>query len=456
MPDDRLIPPPNSIEAEQAVLGALLLADDAMERIADLLSERDFYTSAHRTLFRHAHAIVAVGKALDVITLSDALARAGELDRIGGMTYLEALFRDTMSAANVEHYAKIVRDHAIRREVIAFAGSAIDLAYDRHSRTAPELLDEVQRKWHAVAEGGVAVGMARLGEVLPQVIADIESRAHDDDAARGFSTGIPELDAIIPGSAKKKVIVIASRPMIGKSTLALQCAVVAALKRKTVAIFSLEMTAQELSEKALAYVGSVHAEAMASGQMTADDWSRVNAGVAKLHDIPLHIDGSPRLTVAQIRAKARRMQRRTGLDLVIIDYLQLLEGHGDSRHEQVSAITRSLKILANELDCPVVALSQVNRKCEERTDKRPMLSDLRDSGSVEQDADVVLFIYRDEVYNPDNEDTKGRAEISIAKNRGGVTGRVYCTFVGQHSRFAPTSWRPTVQSRSAPRRGMEG
>lgn len=451
MPDDHAVgvlkEPPHSHDAEQAVLGALLLADDAFERVADRVAETDFYSSSHRLIFRNLAALARAGKPLDMPVLVGALEASGELANVGGMQYLGSLLAGTMSAANVAHYAGIVRERAILRQLIAYANDVAEMAYGFHAQPVAEIVDEVQRRAMALAEQHAEVDAVSIGEVLRQVVDDVEKRAARGGELPGKSTGLSDLNEKTTGYRDGDLIIIAGRPSSGKTALAMQAAVAASIKGEPALIFSLEMSPAKLGERAAAHVGHVNSYAMRSGKMDNDDWTRLSGAIGKLNGVPLFIDGSPRLSVERLRARARRHKRKHGLSLVVVDYVQLMDGRGDNRNEEITGISRGLKLLANELECPVIALSQLNRKCEERTDKRPMLSDLRDSGAVEQDADMVLFVYREEMYQPNAEDTKGKAEIIIGKQRDGATGRVYCTFLGEFCAFADTAWTPAPVER---------
>jgi replicative DNA helicase len=448
--------PPHSVEAEQSVLGALLLKNAAIDQIEDKVAPADFYSEAHRAIYRGIRGLVLTGKPADVVTLSVQLRNDGELERVGGMDYLGSLVANVPTAANIEHYAGIVRDRAMLRALAAFAMDAGDLAMTRTGVPALELVEEVQRRAGALSDGHAGPDATPIGDLLPHVIESIEKRFHDQEPV-GINTGLVDLDAKLCGLQAGDLVIVAGRPSMGKTSLAMQFGIHAAsgesranrepVPQLPVLVFSLEMNPDRLAERAVAHISRVNSYGIRSGKLSPDDWSQIATGLGRLQEIPLYIDGSPRLNVERMRARARRLQRARGLGLVIVDYLQLMEGDGDGRNEQVSGISRGLKLMANELKVPVIALSQLSRKCEERTDKRPMLSDLRDSGAVEQDADIVLFVYRDEVYYPHSE-AKGTAEIIIGKNRDGEVGRVYATFLGSYNRFENSAWHPTAPSSS--------
>lgn len=449
--DEPLRLPPHSIEAEQMVLGAMLLDPAAFDRVADLLAPEDFYSDAHRRIHAAIVDLARTGQPVDTLTVAERLQAAGALDAVGGLPYLGSLAQAVPATANAPHYAGIVRDRSIRRRVAAFAAEIAEKAYARSN--GQEVLEELTAGAHAIAEARTGDDAVALSELAPAVVAELERRQEAKDPP-GISTGLSDLDGKIVGLQPGDLILVAGRPSSGKTALGLQFAVHAALALgKPGLYFSLEMRPRAIAERAIANVGQVNAHAMRVGRMEQEDWSRVANAIGKIEAAsPLLIDGSPRLTIERIRARARRAHRRVGISLVVVDYLGLVEGMGDedSRHEAVSDISRGLKLLANELDVPVVALAQLNRKVEERTNKRPMLSDLRDSGALEQDADLVLMVYREEVYKPDDEDVRGKAEIIVAKQRNGETGTVFATFIGAWSRFTDTTWRPTRTGRGAP------
>ena len=436
--------PPHSLEAEQMVLGAMLLDPSAVDRVADLIAPEDFYSDAHRRIHATIRDLALHGQPVDTLTVAERLQAAGALDAVGGLPYLGSLAQAVPSTANAAHYAGIVRDRSIRRKVAALAAEVAEKAYARSS--GQEVLEELTAGAHAIAEFGTGDDATPLSDLAPEVVAELERRQEAKDPP-GISTGLSDLDGKIVGLQAGQLLLVAGRPSSGKTALGLQFAVHAAIALgKPALYFSLEMRPREIAERAIANVGQVNAHAMRVGRLEQEDWSRVSHAIGKISaGSPLLIDGAPRLTIERIRSRARRAHRRIGLSLVVVDYLQLIEGMGDedSRHEAVSTISRGLKLLANELDVPVVALSQLNRKVEDRTNKRPMLSDLRDSGALEQDADVVLMVYREEVYRPDDEEVKGKAEIIVAKQRNGEIGTVFSTFIGAWSRFADTTWRPT-------------
>ncbi len=452
-PDD-VRAPPHSNDAEQSILGALLLDNSALDRI-ETLRESDFYSTSHRVIFAAIARLVRAGGAADVLTLAESMAGAGTLDTAGGMPYLGELLAAVPTAANVEHYAAIVRDRATRRAIAAAGSIAMELAYERGQRSAADLLAAVSARFAAIQDADAGDGIARLGDYVPAMLEAMEQRG-TAAVLPGLSTGLKDLDVRLLGLQPADLVVIGGRPSHGKTTLGMGIAIQTAQDGKPALVFSVEMRPRALAERGIAHLGRVNAHAMRSGNLSADDWAQIMHAAGKLRDLPLYVDASPRLTVDAIRSRARKLHRQVGgLRLVLVDYLQLLEGQGDNRNEQISTISRGFKLLANELECPVVLLSQLSRKCEERTDKRPMLSDLRDSGAVEQDADVVVFVYRDELYRRDA-DNEGKAELIIAKNREGETGRVFVTFMGQFNRFGDTEWSPSMTpTRIRKRRDIE-
>jgi replicative DNA helicase len=423
--------PLHSFEAEQSVLGALLLNNDAIDYVADLLTAGDFYSAAHRRIYAAIAALLADGKRADVVTLRAVLERSDDLAAVGGLEYLGQLLEAVPTSKGVANYARIVRDRRLERDLHAAGQRLVELASD--ARPIAERLDQAQAVVLALSETAVSGEAPTIGELLPALIERIEKRQQDDATLPGISTGLHDLDARLGGLHAGQLIVIAGRPGMGKSVLGAQIAEhLAIVDGHATAIFSLEMDRDELTERALVRAAKLDADRVRTGKLQrAEDWDALTMAVGKLHHAPIRIDDSAGATVGQIRAKARRLARQHGLRLVVVDYLQLMDGEGESRAEQVSTLSRGLKLLAKELRVPVIALSQLNRKCEERTNKRPQLSDLREGGSIEQDADVVIFLYRDEVYDELTQ-AKGVVELNIAKQRMGRTGTVYASWIGEH------------------------
>jgi replicative DNA helicase len=434
--------PPHSVEAEQAVLGGLLLDNSAWERIGDLLREEDFYRYDHRLIYRHIVGLLEANKPADVVTVAEALENAGELATVGGLAYLAALAQNTPSAANIRRYAEIVRDRAIMRSLVEVGTAIADSAYNPGGRSASELLDEAEAKVFHIAEMGNRgkQGFSEIQPLLTQVVERIDLLFQRDSASEvtGIPTGYTDLDRMTSGLQPGDLIIIAGRPSMGKTAFSLNIAEHVALEtRLPVAVFSMEMAGTQLVMRMIGSVGRLDQHRVRTGRLMDEDWQRLTYAVGKLNDAPIYIDETAALSALELRARARRLHRQCGrLGLIVIDYLQLMSGsnQGENRATEISEISRSLKALAKELDVPVIALSQLNRSLESRPNKRPVMSDLRESGAIEQDADLILFIYRDEVYNPETPD-KGIAEIIIGKQRNGPIGTVKLTFLGEYTRF---------------------
>lgn len=434
--------------AEQSILGALLLDNNALDRIDDSLAEADFYGRAHAEIYRRLRGLIVANQRADVVTLASALAADRMLEEVGGIEYLGELIANVPSAVTIANYARIVVDRRLERELVKVSYEIQDLANGVGPVDAR--MEQAQRLIFSLTES-VAVGEAApVGDLIPELLQEVERRQEADDPIIGLRTGLADLDRKLCGLQDGDLIIVAGRPSMGKTTLAMQFAKHAAVDLKLpVAVFSMEMGRQQLMQKLVSNIGRIDLEQIRTGKLDEFGWSMLTAATGQLSQAPLYIDDKAGLTVDRIRARARRIKRRHGLRLVVVDYLQLIPGSGDNRNEEVSTITRGLKLMARELECPVLLLSQLSRKCEERTNKRPQMSDLRDSGAIEQDADVILFIYRDEVYNDESPD-KGIAEINIAKHRMGETGMVAATAMLQHSLFANTEWRRAKPMRPPP------
>jgi replicative DNA helicase len=440
-PLDALKVPPHSLEAEQSVLGGLLLDNAAADRIGDLLFKPDFYNDAHREVFAAIMDLVAEDKPADVVTVAERLASLKKLDYVGGMAYLGALVENVPTAANIRRYAEIVRDRAILRRLASAAGEIADAAYNPLGREPRAILDEAESRVFEIAEQGARgqQGFQELSPLLTQVIERVELLYARKSDVTGVPTGFTDLDRKTSGLQEGDLIVIAGRPSMGKTAFALNIAEHIALSFKLpVAIFSMEMGATQLAMRLLGSVGKLDQHKLRTGQINDDEWARLSDALGKLSDAQMHIDETPALNALELRARVRRLARQYGgkLGAVVVDYLQLMQAvaQGENRATEISEISRSLKALAKELRVPVLALSQLNRSVEARPDKRPLMSDLRESGAIEQDADVIFFIYRDEVYNEESSD-KGVAEIIIGKQRNGPIGTVRLAFLGQHTRF---------------------
>jgi len=436
--------PPHSIEAEQSVLGGLLLDNTAFERIGDLLTERDFYRDDHRRIWRHIVALIERGRPADVVTVDEAIKSGEDRDRTGGLAYLGALAQNTPSAHNIRRYAEIVRERAIMRKLVEVGAEISDSALNPAGRDIGQILDEAESKVFQIAEAGARgqQGFHDIQQLLTRVMERVEMLYQRDNPSdiTGVPTGYRDLDERTSGLQGGDLIIVAGRPSMGKTAFALNIAEhVAVENRLPVAVFSMEMSGTQLAMRMLGSIGHLDQHKLRTGRLTDEDWNRLTNAVGKLHEAPIHIDESAALNALELRARARRLHRQYGkLGLIVIDYLQLMSASGESEDEnratQISAMSRSLKALAKELDVPVVALSQLNRGLEQRPNKRPVMSDLRESGAIEQDADLILFIYRDEVYNDATPD-KGIAEIIIGKQRNGPIGTVKLTFLGEYTRF---------------------
>jgi replicative DNA helicase len=458
MPDHRdidgLLQPPASIEAEQSVIGGLLLNNAALDLIDDKLTAADFYTAANRTLFSIVRDLIVRGKAADATTVIGALEHADELHSIGGRPYVLDILRNVPTSANIAHYAAMVRDRSVRRQLIALGAEYQALGYARDGRTVEELLDHVTRSASTLAESGLREEPVTLRSLMSGVVDAIEVRGMSDepDKLPGMSTGLVHLDQRMLGMQPGDLFLIAGETGSGKTTLAMGIGIHTALVAKqVVAVFSMEMKGRALAERALANAGAVHKRALRTGKLEPDDWAKVSHGIAKIQDgADLIIDPSPLVTVERMRAQCKRIQRKHGLALVIVDYIQLMQGPGDTENDRITHISRGLKLLAGELGVPVIALSQLSRKFMSRPDKRPQRSDLRGSGSLEQDADVILFVYREALHSPEDEAVKDAAELILSKLREESPGTVYATFYGQFSKFVDREQRP-VHSTPKPR-----
>jgi replicative DNA helicase len=437
--------PPQSVEAEQSVLGGLLLENTAWDRVSDVVSESDFYRADHREIFKHIVLLIENNKPADVLTVAESLGRSAKLEEIGGQAYLGSLALNTPSAANIRRYAEIVRERAIMRQ-LAQAGTEIaEAAYNPAGRDAAAMIDEAEAKVFLIAEQGAKSkqGFVKIDPLLTETVERIDmlySRENKDDVI-GLATGYVDLDRMTSGLQAGELIVIAARPSMGKTALAMNIVEHVALQlKKAAAVFSMEMSGSQLALRMIGSVGRVDQHKLRTGTFEESEWPKLVDAVGRLNDSQIHIDDTAGLNALEVRSRARRLHRQCGgLSLIVVDYLQLMSGTANSREEnratEVAEISRGLKSLAKELKLPVIALSQLNRSVESRQDKRPMMSDLRESGAIEQDADLILFIYRDEVYNPTNEASKGKAEIIVAKQRNGPTGPVTLTFLGRHTRF---------------------
>ncbi|HRQ58163.1 MAG TPA: replicative DNA helicase [Azoarcus taiwanensis] len=434
--------PPHSIEAEQSLIGGILLDNAAWERIADLVGDADFYRDDHRRIYQHIARLIDAGKPADVVTVFESLEKHNEAEQAGGLAYLAEIANSTPSAANIRRYAEIVRERAILRKMVAVGDEIAASALNPSGRDAKALLDEAEARVFEIAEAGArhASGFVSIQPILKQVVDRVQELYDRDNPhdVTGVPTGLVDLDEKTSGLQPSDMIILAGRPAMGKTTLALNIAEHVAVDcRLPVAIFSMEMPGTQLAMRFISSLGRIDQQKLRTGRLGDEDWQRLTAAMGKLYDAPLFIDETPGLNPIDLRARARRLSRQCGkLGLIVIDYLQLMTSsrEGDNRASELSEISRSVKSLAKELHVPIIALSQLNRSLEQRPNKRPVMSDLRESGAIEQDADIIMFIYRDEVYNPDSPD-KGSAELIIGKHRNGPTGMVRMTFIGECTRF---------------------
>lgn len=441
--------PPNNKEAEQSVLGSILLRPEAIIEAMEYVTEESFYQHAHQLIFAAMVELNENDQGIDVVTVKNILDDKNQLDDIGGVSYLAELASVVPTAANVMYYAKIVADKALLRSLIATATDIVAQGYEDQDADVTNILDEAERRIMNVGEEQASGGFKKIGDVLNTTIENIDQRAQEDSQVTGLSTGYSELDKVTAGLHEDELIILAARPGVGKTAFALNVAEnVAVHTPTTVAIFSLEMGAEQLASRLLCAQGSIDANNLRTGNLNDEEWQNLIVATGILSRTSMYIDDTPGVKMAEIRAKCRRLAKETGnLGLIIVDYLQLIEGTGqENRQQEVSVISRQLKKLAKELHVPVIALSQLSRGVEQRQDKRPMLSDIRESGSIEQDADVVAFLYRDDYYNDDNEDedatedtNAGEVEVIVGKNRSGPRGTVKLLFVKSYNKFAAIS-----------------
>jgi replicative DNA helicase len=430
------------VEAEQSLLGALLIDNHAFDRSADLVTPEDFYRDDHRRIWKHIVRLIESSRPADVVTVAESIEASEDKDKTGGAAYLAALSQNTPSSLNVRRYAELVRERSVQRRLAQVATEIAESALAPLGKEVGQLLDEAESKIFQIAESGARkdTGLLDIKPVLARVFEKIDhlhSQKNPSDVT-GVPTGYVKLDEMTSGLQGGDLIIIAGRPSMGKTALALNIAEHVAVENGLpVAIFSMEMSASQLATRMLGSIARVDQHKMRTGRISDKEWSDLTEAMAKLHDTPLFIDETGALTALEVRARARRLKREySKLGLVVIDYLQLMSSssQGENRATEISEISRSLKAMAKELDCPVIALSQLNRALEQRPNKRPQMADLRESGAIEQDADIIFAIYRDEVYNPESPE-KGTAEVNILKQRNGPIGTVKLTFLGQYTRF---------------------
>ncbi|MBA2528744.1 MAG: replicative DNA helicase [Euzebyales bacterium] len=429
--------PPHNLDAEVSVLGSMLLSRNAIAEVGELLGPEDFYRGAHRTIFEAARELYDRGEPVDSVTLADQLEGRGLLDDVGGVVAIDEIVERVPTAANALYYARIVADHALRRRLIE-AGTQITRYGYQPENGVDEAVDASEQLIFTVAQRGRVSDFVPMKDLLTASFELIEKLHENNSAITGLPTGFIDLDELTAGLQPANLIILAARPSMGKSTLVTNLAThVAVEQRQPVVMFSLEMSQMELVQRVLAAEARVDSERLRTGRLQESDWPKLSQAMGRLAEAPLYIDDTAGINMMEIRSKCRRLKQQHGLSLAIVDYLQLMQAQRrfENRVQEVSELSRGMKILAKELDIPVVALSQLSRKPEDRTDRRPQLSDLRESGSIEQDADIVCFIYRDEVYHEDS-DAKGEAELIVAKHRNGPLRTVRLSFIGHHSRFA--------------------
>lgn len=432
--------PPYSLEAEQAVLGGLMIDNSTWDQVSDVVMVDDFYRQDHRLIYEAIFSLAEENNPYDVVTLSEWLDSRNELNNVGGLSYLGSLAKNTPTAANIKAYAKIVRERSVLRQLISVSTGIAESAYNPDGRTSAELLDMAESKVFEIAEKGGRSegGYAKIQDLLVKAVDRIDELYQSDNAYTGIPTGFDDFDDMTSGLQKADLVIIAGRPSMGKTSFVMNLVENAAIKHKQpVAVFSMEMPGDQLVMRMMASLGRIDSNKIRTGKLDDADWPRLTSAVGILNDAPIFIDDTPGLNPMEIRSRARRIHREHGLGMIVIDYLQLMQsakGNGENRATEISEISRSLKGLAKELGVPVLALSQLNRSLEQRPNKRPIMSDLRESGAIEQDADLIVFIYRDQVYNEDSPD-KGTAEIIIGKQRNGPIGMARLTFLGQYTRF---------------------
>ena len=430
--------PPQNLEAEQSILGGILLENSSINGAQEIISKDDFYSEAHRKIFATITELYDKNEPVDLITLSNALKDKSMLDSVGGTSYLASLVDNVPSAANVANYAKIVKEKAILRGLIGSATDIINSCYATGS-DVDEVLDKAEHSIFEISENKVRPSFYPIRDIVKDSFRAIEDLYTRKELITGVPTGFEKIDDLTSGLQKSDLIIIAGRPSMGKTSLALNIAQFASMENKIpVAIFSLEMSKEQLAFRLLASEAKVDSQRLRKGFLGETDWPKLTTAAGRLSEAPLYIDDTPAITVLEMKAKSRRLKAETELGLIVVDYIQLMRasGYSDNREQEISEISRSLKALAKELKVPVIALSQLNRKAEDRPNRRPQMADLRESGAIEQDADVIAFIYRDEVYNKsDDNPEKGLAEIIIGKQRNGPTGTVKLAFLEKFTSF---------------------
>ena len=429
--------PPHSVESEQSILGSIILDKDAIITVAETINPSDFYKEAHKIIYESMLSLNSNNEPIDLITLIEELRKEGHLDNIGGISYLTSLSTIVPTTSNVKYYANIVKEKSVMRQLIKASNEIINLGYDA-STDVQEILNKAEKSIFDISQEKSGDDIQPINAVLQDTFAMIEKLCTEKKEVTGITTGFKDLNKKINGLQRTDLILLAARPAMGKTAFSLNLVQNAALKGDaSVAVFSLEMSKEQLVQRMLSAQSNVELSKIKTGTLGESDWPRIIDGMAVLSEAKIFIDDTPGIKISEIRSKCRRLKMEKGLDLILIDYLQLMEGEGknENRQQEIAKISRSLKILAKELDCPVVALSQLSRSPELRKDHRPILSDLRESGSIEQDADIVMFLYRDEYYHDDSE-KKNIGEVIVAKNRHGETGNVELVWFGQVQKFA--------------------
>lgn len=440
--EDVLRLPPQAIEAEQSILGSMMLDNRVIDDISSELEVRDFYRSDHQTIFNEIVNLDGKGDAADVVTVAESLTHLGELDQVGGLAYLSSLVKNTPNSGNVKSYAKIVSDRAILRRLIDSANDIITKAYQPEGKKPEEILDFAESVIFEIAKNNTQAkaGFRKIDDLLSEAVDKIEELFKTKQTVTGVATGFTDLDAQTSGMQGGDLVVVAGRPSMGKTSFSMNLIEYAAINQDLpVAVFSMEMPGAQLATRMLASLSRVNSTKLRTGQLDNDDWPKLTSTIGILNQKNIYIDDTPALSPIEVRTRARRLatEHEHGLGMIMLDYLQLMRGNdgtNDNRTTEISNITRSLKGLAKELDCPIIVLSQLNRSLEQRPNKRPVMSDLRESGAIEQDADIIMFIYRHEVYEPET-DQKGTAEIIIGKQRNGPIGTVRLAFLGEFTRF---------------------
>lgn len=428
--------PPHNLDAEKAALGILLLNADKMHDTVDKISDLDFYTPAHQVIYQAMVNLYNTSRPLDLITVSEELRAMDQLDKIGGVTYLASLTEEVVTTTNLDYYLELIKDKATLRSLIEVSTETLDLAYKDEEEVAT-VLEFAEKGIFDISQDIHQTGLTPMREIMVDSFSEMEKRALNPSSITGVTTGFVDLDRATSGLQDSDLILIAARPSMGKTAFVVNIAVNAALKDKKVAIFSLEMSKGQLSQRMMSSTAHIDLQRIINSNLESEEWQKLLEAIKVLNDCDIYIDDTPGISPLELKAKSRRLKAQKGLDIIIIDYLQLMEDsskRNENRTQEISAISRGLKAVAMELEIPVVALSQLSRSPETRQDKRPILSDLRESGAIEQDADLVMFLYRDEYYNPDTE-LKNIGEVIIAKHRNGPTGTIELTFLPQYTKF---------------------